>query len=104
MLNAFFGSRLRGAGLVAGSLLSLPCAGMLQASASAPADAVVFVRTFGDVTIDVTSDWEGPAVLEDRELATGTAFAIAPSGLLVTNHHVVTGGSVVRAIKGSSMR
>ena len=65
-----------------------------------PSDAVVFIRVSGDVHVDATQDWEGPESFEDMEIGTGSGFLVAPSGLVLTNHHVVTGGRTVELVQG----
>jgi S1-C subfamily serine protease len=72
------------------------------------ADAVAFIRVYGnvkvhltdEVKIGVTDEWGGPEAFEDVEIRTGSGFVVAPSGLVVTNHHVVTGGRATRIIDG----
>ena len=52
-----------------------------QASASDPAQAMVFVRVFGDVEVEFDKPWKQPFAERDVEVATGSGFVIAPSGL-----------------------
>ncbi len=67
---------------------------------STPADAVAFVRVYGDLRVDLVEDWTGPRdAAVDVLLGTGSGFVVAP-GLVLTNHHVVGGGSVVRLVAG----
>jgi len=68
-----------------------------------PSDAVVFIRVSGDVHVDATRDWEGPESFEDVEIGMGSGFVVAPSGLILTNHHVVTGGRTVELVQGSEV-
>jgi hypothetical protein len=69
-----------------------------------PAQATVFIRVIGTVEI------EDDAALGDRqvrnvELGTGSGFVFTPFGHVLTNHHVVEGGSLrVRLGEGPELQ
>lgn len=85
-------------------LVIVALAGGPLASASDPAQAMVFVRVFGDVEVAFEKPWKQPFAEKDVEIATGSGFVIAPSGLILTNHHVVNGGGRVARIQGEVAR
>ena len=68
--------------------------------ASDPAEAMVFIRVFGDVQVEVTRPWKQQVADRDVLLATGSGFVIAPSGLILTSDHVVRGETRVARIQG----
>jgi S1-C subfamily serine protease len=59
-----------------------------QTEASRAADAMAFIRVVGDLRIDYR-DARKPVVRKNVEMATGSGFVIAPSGLVLTSRHVV---------------
>jgi len=65
-----------------------------------PAEAVAFVRVIGDFRAEYKRIWKLPIEEREIELATGSGFVIAPSGLVLTNHHVVAGRTSVRELDG----
>jgi S1-C subfamily serine protease len=75
-----------------------------RTSASDPAEAIVFLRVFGDVQAEFTRPWRQAFVREDVEIATGSGFVIAPSGLILTSHHVVEGKTTAVRIEGEDAR
>jgi S1-C subfamily serine protease len=87
--------RARGRARRRGSLAAL-CGFALAASAAdagaasgrAPAEAMAFVRVVADVRIDFGGLKE-PAEHKGVELATGSGFVVAPSGLILTSRHVI---------------
>jgi hypothetical protein len=81
---------------------SLAC-GASQVLAQAPpagAEAAAFIRVVGDFRAEYKRIWKLPIERRDIEIATGSGFVIAPSGLILTNHHVISGKSFVRPIEG----
>lgn len=75
-----------------------------RARASDPAEAMVFIRVFGDVQVELTRPWKQAVGEQDVEIATGSGFVIAPSGLILTSHHVVSGETRVARIQGEEAR
>jgi S1-C subfamily serine protease len=92
--------RRRGS-LLAGAWLVL-CAGALTTAGdeSQRADAMAFVRVSGDLNVEFKKVYREPYVERDVEVATGSGFVIAPSGLILTNLHVVSDEPFARMIDG----
>jgi S1-C subfamily serine protease len=92
--------RRRGS-LLAGAWLVL-CAGALTTAGdeSQRADAMAFVRVSGDLNVEFKKVYKEPYVERDVEVATGSGFVIAPSGLILTNLHVVSDEPFARMIDG----
>ena len=62
----------------------------VRADAALPGDAMVFVRVVGDVRIVPKHDGAAaPLVRRNVEVAVGSGFVVAPSGLVLTSRHVV---------------
>ena len=74
------------------------------ALASDPTEAMVFIRVFGDVQVEFTRPWKQQVAQPDVEIATGSGFVVAPSGLILTSHHVVRGETSVARIQGEEAR
>jgi S1-C subfamily serine protease len=64
------------------------------------ADAMAFVRVAGDLNVRFVKVYKQPYVERDVEVATGSGFVIAPSGLVLTNLHVVSDEPFTRMIDG----
>lgn len=88
-----------GAWLFTAAVLGL-LGGVVRAGAQEPAEGMVFVRTVGDLRVEFVGVWRQPVVREGVELATGSGFVIAPSGLILTNHHVVADDPVSETVGG----
>ncbi len=61
---------------------------------------MAFVRVAGDLNVRFTKVYKQPYVERDVEVATGSGFVIAPSGLVLTNLHVVSDEPFTRVIDG----
>lgn len=84
--RALFGSFARRA---VAACLGLWCApASAETDAARAADAMAFIRVVGDVRIDYR-DASQPVVRRNVEVATGSGFVIASSGLVLTSRHVV---------------
>ena len=60
----------------------------------------MFIRVFGDVQVEFARPWKQQVAEPDVLIATGSGFVIAPSGLILTSHHVVGGETRVARIQG----
>ena len=75
-------------------------AGRAAAQPVAGAEATAFVRVIGDFRAEYKRIWKLPIERRDIEIATGSGFVISPAGLVLTNHHVISGRSDVRTVDG----
>ncbi len=78
------------------------CVGGLSRGGDEPqrADAMAFVRVSGDLNVQFKKVYKEPYVERNVEVATGSGFVIAPSGLVLTNLHVVSDQPFTRMIDG----
>lgn len=82
-------------------LTSILLAGMATAAPTGRADQLVGSLTEAQEAIVILTIRDGAG----RDRSSGTAFIIDPSGLAVTNHHVVAGGvsAVARQVDGTAL-
>jgi S1-C subfamily serine protease len=69
-----------------------------ESAGAGPADAMTFIRVLGDERAEFVGVWRQPIVRENVEYSTGSGFVIAPSGLVLTSHHVIDDAPEVRRI------
>ena len=65
--------------------------GRSSAAPARRAEAAAFIRVIGDFRAEYKRIWKLPFERRDIEIATGSGFVIAPGGLILTNHHVISG-------------
>ncbi len=85
------GSRVLGALTLTFWLVALGGPTAAGEAAASPDKATAFIRVRGDVRKEYVEGWKRLVEKPDVEIATGTGFVVAPSGYLLTNHHVVSG-------------
>jgi hypothetical protein len=71
-----------------------------------PVDGTVFVRLIGHVRVLRGGDerWREQLLnLRDVEVGTGSGFLISPQGLVVTNHHVISGETFPVLVQGQKL-
>ncbi len=78
--------------------LGVAAEGLSTQRATDPTAASVFIRVFGKVAIEVDSAWDRSEEEREAELGTGSGFVFTPYGHVLTNHHVIAGGSGVERI------
>ncbi len=61
---------------------------------------MAFIRVVGDLRAEFIGIWRQPVERENVEVATGSGFVIAASGLILTNHHVVDDAPFVERFEG----
>ena len=83
-------------------IVALWGASVVAEAPPAGAEAAVYIRVIGDFRAEYKRIWKLPLERRDIEIATGSGFVIAPSGLILTNHHVISGHSFVRPIEGET--
>ena len=64
-------------------------------------EAMAFLRVVGDLNVRFTDTYRAPLVRKNVEVATGSGFVIAPSGLVLTNAHVVKEEATRRVVDGN---
>jgi S1-C subfamily serine protease len=96
-------SRIPPAGMAALGSFALLCGGaeaLPPAERPPAADAMAFIRVVGDLNVRFTEVAKSSYVRRNVEVGTGSGFVIAPSGLVLTNRHVVRDEPVRRVVDG----
>jgi S1-C subfamily serine protease len=89
--------------LLAGAWLVLVLGGLSRAGDEAQgqrADAMAFIKVSGDLSVEFKKVYKEPYVEKNVDVASGSGFVIAPSGLVLTNLHLVSDAPVTAMIDG----
>lgn len=89
---------------VLGAALLPACGALALAPPAAGVEAAAFIRVVGDFRAEYKRIWKLPIERREVEIASGSGFVIAPGGLILTNHHVVSGQSEVRSLDGEPVQ
>ncbi len=91
----------RRAGLLAWMCL-LACPAMAE-KATSPAEATVFIRVVGELRAEVEAAWTETIEHHNVEIGTGSGFVISSYGHVLTNYHVISGGTIITRVRGEEV-